>query len=142
MWQVPTLHIEKELKKKKKNLTSHFYFSLKLSHLILIFVFVYLQSTSFKVEQSFFFNCFPGMFFPWIFLALVTSSRVYHRGVILSFAQNSIEADELSVVLDIVYYFRLGLVLFLSHSWIFVFFWVNTIFYLLRGIGFFPFHLK
>ena len=91
-------------KKKKKNLTSHFYFSLKLSHLILIFVFVYLQSTSFKVEQSFFFNCFPGMFFPWIFLALVTSSRVYHRGVILSFAQNSIEADEVSVVLDIVDY--------------------------------------
>ena len=45
------------------------------------------------------------MFFPWIFLALVTSSRVYHRGVILSFAQNSIEADELSVVLDIVDYY-------------------------------------
>ena len=102
---MPTLHIEKELKKKKKNLTSHFYFSLKLSHLILIFVFVYLQSTSFKVEQSFFFNCFPGMFFPWIFLALVTSSWVYHRGVILSFAQNSIEADEVSVVLDIVDYY-------------------------------------
>ena len=65
---------------------------------------------------------FPGDVFSIDFLALVTSSRVYHSGVILSFAQNSIEADELSVVLDIVYYFRLGLILFLSQSWIFVFF--------------------
>ena len=117
----------------KKNLTSHFYFSLKLSHLILIFVFVYLQSTSFKVEQSFAFNCFPGMFFPWIFLAFVTSSRVYHRGVILSFAQNSIEADELSVVLDIVdYYAWFGFVFeSILDFFFFFFFLVNTIFYLL-----------